>query len=180
MATPSNTPDNATALCGPLTNKGRTRVLFVCLGNICRSPAAEAVFRARVAAAGLSHGFEADSAGLADYHEGEPADERMRRQAAARGYALTHRSRPVTREDFSRFDVIVAMDEANVRGLRRVAPSAGAMEKVVRMADYLQRHQSDCIPDPYYGSAQAFESVLDLLEDACGGLLAALRQGKAE
>lgn len=155
-------------------------ILFICLGNICRSVTAEEVFRIHVAREGLADRFVIDSAGLIDYHEGELADPRMRRHAARRGYNLTHRSRPVTPEDFKRFDVIVAMDEANVRGLERVAPRPADMLKVVRMADYLSHHEADCVPDPYYGGEEGFELVLDLLEDASAGLLDALRDTAAD
>ncbi len=146
-------------------------LLFICLGNICRSVAAEGVFNKLVAEAGLADRITADSAGLIDYHEGELADERMCRQAARRGIRLTHRSRPVCPEDFCRFDLIIAMDEQNIRGLQRIAPDAEAMKKVVRMADYLTHHNATHIPDPYYGSLEDFDHVLDLLEDACAGLL---------
>ena len=147
-----------------------TSVLFVCLGNICRSVAAEAVFTQCVAARNLQADFRADSAGLIDYHEGELADNRMRRAAAERGLTLTHRSRPVTSADFSRFDLIVAMDEANVRGLESRRPQGNATP-IVRLADYLTAHASPTIPDPYYGAEADFHHVLDLLFDACPNLL---------
>lgn len=154
------------------------RILFICLGNICRSVTAEEVFRTQVVAAGLSGEYEADSAGLIDYHEGELADNRMRRHAQRRGYVLTHRSRPVVAADFSRFDLIVAMDENNVRGLMRIAGNDAERAKIVRMTDYLTHTEADVVPDPYYGGASDFEHVLDLLEEACAGLLAALQENK--
>lgn len=147
------------------------RILFICLGNICRSVAAEEVFRVKAAAAGCAADYELDSAGLIDYHEGELADERMRRHAARRGYVLTHRSRPVKDEDFDRFDLIVAMDDDNVRRLARLAGKTERHARIVRMTDYLQRLEAGFVPDPYYGGAQDFEHVLDLLEDAADGLL---------
>lgn len=149
-------------------------VLFVCLGNICRSVTAEEVFRTLAKSAGRESDFEIDSAGLIDYHAGELADSRMRSHAARHGYRLTHRSRPVVAGDFRRFDCIVAMDEQNVKGLAALAPSADALRKVVRMADFLQEHPHSYIPDPYYGTAEDFELVIELLEDACRGLLAKL------
>lgn len=154
----------------------KTKVLFLCLGNICRSVAAEEVFRTQVQSAGMENQVEVDSAGLIDYHEGELADPRMRRHSARRGYRLTHRSRPVRARDFRDFDMIVAMDAANVRGLRAVAPTEKDMEKVVMMADFLTRHVADSVPDPYYGGESDFEYVLDLLEDACQGLLQELKK----
>lgn len=147
------------------------RILFICLGNICRSVAAEEVFRTKAAAAGLAAEYEVDSAGLIDYHEGELADARMRSHARRRGYELTHRSRPVTPEDFGRFDLVVAMDDDNVRRLSRLAPDGAARARIVRMTDYLRRLEADFVPDPYYGGPEDFEHVLDLLEDASDGLL---------
>ena len=143
------------------------RVLFICLGNICRSPAAEAVFRHIVSRNHAEKRFEIDSAGLIDYHEGELPDSRMRQCAAARGYHLTHRSRPITAADFERADYIVAMDADNVRRLRRLAPRPEMSRKVIRLNAYLTQYNDDCIPDPYYGTAADFSHVIDLLEDAC-------------
>lgn len=157
----------------------KTKLLFICLGNICRSVAAEEVFRTLVEKRGLLPQFEIDSAGLIDYHEGELADIRMRQHAAQRGYKLTHRSRPVTPDDFRHFDYIIAMDADNVRRLRRVAPRPSDMNKVLLMADFLQEHQgADCVPDPYYGNEKDFDHVLDLLEDASKGLLEHLEHEK--
>lgn len=155
-----------------LSNNKKYKILFVCLGNICRSAAAEEVFRTLAARAGRGGELEADSAGMIDYHEGELPDARMRSHAARRGYRLTHRSRPVRPADFDRFDLVVAMDGQNVRGLLRLAPDDEARRKVVCMADYLTRHADPEIPDPYYGGEEGFEHVLNLLEDACAGLLA--------
>ncbi len=149
-----------------------TQILFVCLGNICRSSAAEEVFRTLVARRGLADRFAVDSAGLIDYHEGELSDPRMIRHAARRGYRLTHRSRPVTVADFSRFHYIVGMDERNMQGLARMAAQAPANDaQMLRMASFLTHHDAAIIPDPYYGGESDFEHVLDLLEDAAGGLL---------
>ena len=151
--------------------KYMTSVLFICLGNICRSVTAEEVFRTMVKRAGREKEFEIDSAGLIDYHEGELADSRMRQHAFAHGYKLTHRSRPVTPADFRRFDLIVAMDDNNVKGLKAVAANAAECDKIVLMADYLREHDHTYVPDPYYGVAEDFELVIELLEDACQGLL---------
>ena len=150
--------------------KNPVRVLFVCLGNICRSVTAEEIFRAKVKDAGLQASIIADSAGLIDYHEGELADPRMRQHAFAHGYRLIHRSRPVVTADFNEFDMIVAMDENNVKGLMQRCPEH-QQHKIVRMVEYLQSHEANHIPDPYYGTEKDFEWVIELLEDACEGLL---------
>lgn len=147
------------------------KILFVCLGNICRSVTAEEVMRQMVINRGLQDRFELDSAGLIDYHEGELADARMRDHAYNRGYRLTHRSRPVRQEDFHRFDLILAMDDSNIQGLRYMAPDEESAQKIGLLANYLRHHDNSSIPDPYYGGAKGFELVLDLLEDAIEGLL---------
>ena len=151
------------------------RILFVCLGNICRSPAAEGVLRAMAQQRGKAGALEIDSAGTYGGHAGELPDPRMRAAAARRGYALTHRARRVELADFERFDRVVAMDDANDRTLTEMARRCSAQDKVVRMADFF-RHYSGVgsVPDPYYGGAEGFDRVLDLLEDACGTLLDSL------
>lgn len=128
--------------------------------------------------AGLEDSFVLDSAGLIDYHEGEPADGRMRAHAARRGYRLTHLSRPIKYDDFFDFDVIVGMDDRNISKLRAMAPGLEEEQKVVRMTDYCRLKVVDYVPDPYYGGASGFENVLDILEDACAGLLDALRESR--
>lgn len=155
------------------------KVLFVCLGNICRSPSAEAVMKKLVADAGLSHEIEVDSAGLIAYHEGEQADARMRAHAARRGYRLDSISRPVRYDDFERFDLIIGMDARNVEKLRELAPDVEASGKVHAMMEYSRNKLYDYVPDPYYGGASGFELVLDLLEEACAGLLDWIKARKA-
>lgn len=145
-------------------------ILFVCLGNICRSPMAEAVFTKIAAENGKSDRFIIDSAGLLSYHKGEPADSRMRYFADKRGYNLTHRSRPFSRSDFDRFDMIIGMDDSNIDGLKRLAITQEETEKICRMTDFCIKMNADHVPDPYYGGNQGFEYVIDLLEDACKGL----------
>lgn len=144
------------------------KILFVCLGNICRSPMAEAVMRKLVKEKGLESEYEIDSAGLIRYHEGEGADSRMKFHAKRHGYLLTHISRPVREIDF---DLIVGMDDSNWDKLHRLAPTVEAETKIVRMTDYCQTHVIDHVPDPYYGGDQGFENVIEILEDACEGLL---------
>lgn len=156
----------------------KKKILFVCLGNICRSSAAEGVMRRLVEEAGRADEFVIDSAGILSYHRGELPDARMRAHAARRGYELVHRSRPVTTDDFFDFDLIIGMDARNMDDLRERAPSPAEWGKLRRMTDFCTRHpQADYVPDPYYGGAEGFELVLDLLEDACEGLLRELSRG---
>ena len=150
---------------------GPVGVLFVCTGNICRSPTAEGVFRKLVADAGLSQGIIADSAGTHAYHVGEAPDPRAQRAAARRGYDLSGlRARRVDRADFERFDLIFAMDLEHFEILSRLAGAEGA-PKLKMMMSFAGRFKEKDVPDPYYGGPQDFERVLDLLEDAARGLL---------
>ncbi len=151
--------------------KEPVRVLFVCLGNICRSPAAEEIFRRIIESRGLSGRFEIDSAGLYAGHAGELPDRRMRLHAFQRGYNLTHHSRPVRERDFEDFDLILSMDDSNYSRLRAFAPTLEAEAKIRRTTDFCRHHPGiDHVPDPYYDGAEGFERVLDILEDACAGL----------
>lgn len=151
------------------------RVLFVCLGNTCRSPAAEAVFGDWLKRQGLADRIQLDSAAIADDHVGQPANERMIRAAAARNIDMLHlRVRQVTRPDFDRFDWIVAMDNSNLAGLQAMMP-ASSHARLCLMLDYPGASQQQ-IPDPYYGVAADFKSVLDLLQQACEPLYDRLMQ----
>lgn len=152
------------------------KILFVCLGNICRSPSAEAVFKGLIQKEKLEHLFHVDSAGTAAYHAGENADARMQTHAIKRGYDLTSISRKVRPEDFKQFDLIIAMDEANFYDLNRIAPDDKSAQKIVRMTDFSLDYDYDEVPDPYYGGSAGFELVLDILEDACSGLLTFIRE----
>lgn len=154
------------------------RILFVCLGNICRSSSAEEVMRTFIKRKGLEKEIEVDSAGILSYHEGELPDSRMRMHASRRGYSLTHRSRPVRTLDFYDFDMIIGMDDWNIQDLKDRAPSPEAEKKIYRMTDFCRTKLVDYVPDPYYGGAQGFENVLDILEDACEGLLISLAPDK--
>ncbi len=153
-------------------------LLFVCLGNICRSPAAEAVMKVKLEKKGFGNLIHCDSAGIIGFHAGEPADARMRRHALRRGYQVTSLSRQVKRDhDFDHFDMIIGMDDQNITDLNTVARSAADRKKIFRMTDFCEKFNYDTVPDPYYGGDAGFELVLDLLEDACEGLIEHLRRG---
>lgn len=155
-----------------VAKKDKINILFVCLGNICRSPAAEGVMRSIVEDAGVSDRFEIDSAGLYGGHAGDLPDRRMRIHAFQRGYNLVHHSRQVRMSDFDNFDLIVAMDHSNYDRLQAMAPTVEDERKVIRMIDFVSGFpQCDCVPDPYYDGAEGFELVLDLLEDGCRNML---------
>ena len=154
-------------------------VLFVCTGNICRSPTAEAIFRKLADDAGLGGVIRADSAGTHSYHVGEPPDSRAQAAAAKRGYDLSGlRARKVERIDFDRFDVILAMDREHHAILKGIVPPSSG-HKLQLMMSYAKRFADRDVPDPYYGGPHGFEHVLDMLEDASQGLLESLRRPKA-
>ncbi|WP_298632322.1 low molecular weight protein-tyrosine-phosphatase [uncultured Porphyromonas sp.] len=143
----------------------KCKILFVCLGNICRSPSAEGVAKHIIVEKGWQELFEIDSAGLHSYHAGELPDPRMRQAAQARGYDLVSRSREVELEDFFTYDYIVAMDDSNATELYHRAPTLETSRKIVKMRDYFPEGETlDYVPDPYYGGKDGFELVLDLLE----------------
>lgn len=146
------------------------RLLFVCLGNICRSPAAQGIFQTMADRNAMQDRFVVDSAGTYSGHRGELPDRRMRNAAAARGYELSHRSRPLSLSDFLDYDLIIAMDDDNYEDLMRLAPSVETSRKIKRMADFLSASSMTYVPDPYYMGADGFELVLDLLEDGCRNL----------
>jgi protein-tyrosine phosphatase len=151
-------------------------VLFVCLGNICRSPTAEGVFRKLLAEAGMDGRVRVDSAGTAGYHEGAQPDARAMAAARARGYDLSGiRARRVVTQDFLTFDLILAMDEDNLADLRSAQPS-DARARLGLLLDYAPSRLDRSVPDPYYGGRNGFEQVLDLVSEACAGLLEELRR----
>jgi protein-tyrosine phosphatase len=147
------------------------RILFVCMGNICRSPTAEGMFRRVLAERAPKMTIEIDSAGTHDYHVGSPPDRRAIEAARRRGIDLSAlRARQVSREDFERFDLILVMDEDNLEELRRLAPKQ-YHERIRLLMEFAPNAPVQRVPDPYYGGAQGFEEVLDLLEEASVGLL---------
>ena len=146
------------------------RVLFDCLGNICRSPTGEGVMRALLAEHGLDGRIEVDSAGTSAYHLGEPADARMQQAAGRRGYELTSRARQATQDDFHRFDLIVAMDRTNRDDLEALAPD-GARAELRLFSDFLPAGSPADVPDPYYGGPHGFDRVLDLVEEGTENIL---------
>ena len=149
--------------------KGINSVLFVCMGNICRSPSAEAVFRYKMNAQGLA--LKVDSAGTLGAHAKEKPDHRAQKAGVARGYSFDGiKARKVTVQDFTDFDLILAMDHDNVEELKKVAPTA-ALDKIHLLLDFAVDHEEEQVPDPYYGGAKGFDYVLDLVEAASDGLL---------
>ncbi len=150
------------------------RVLFVCMGNICRSPMAEGVFTSLVAAQGLDNRIAADSAGTHGYHTGQPPDRRAQEVAAAHGIDLAHlRARKIHRADFTKFDFLLAMDRANFDHMTSLAPR-GADDRLGLLVDYAPKLAVDEVPDPYYGVRDGFENVFDIVEAGARGVLAAI------
>jgi len=155
----------------------KKHLLFVCLGNICRSPSAEAVMNSLLNEGGHREKIVCDSAGIIGNHSGAKADARMQKHARLRGYQLTSISRQVKPEsDFDRFDMIIGMDDQNIKDLKSLARSAADLKKIYWMTDFSTQIKYKHIPDPYYGGNDGFELVLDLLEDACGGLIDHINQ----
>lgn len=158
-----------------LKGRDEIKILFVCLGNICRSPAAEGVMRAIVEEHGAGSRFVLDSAGTGGWHVGQLPDKRMRVHAQRRGLTLEHRCRQVSESDFDEFDLIIGMDRQNIEDLRALAPTSESADKIVPMAAFVDMAMRyDYIPDPYYEGAEGFELVLDLLADGCERLYEAL------
>lgn len=158
-------------LINSLKNKEKIRILFVCLGNICRSPAAEGVLRSIVEANGDNEAWVIDSAGTYGGHAGDLPDRRMRVHAQRRGYDLVHRSRKFRTSDFDDFDIIIPMDASNESDLHQLAPTIEAEAKIIPMMKFVSlATRYDYVPDPYYEGAEGFELVLDLLEDGCANL----------
>lgn len=160
--------------------QSKTKILFVCLGNICRSPLAETIMNDLLEKRGLQDFYSVDSAGIIDYHEGERADYRMRCHASFRGYDITHLSRPVQKSDFEKFDLIIGMDNQNVRDLQSLAETEQQRDKIQKMTIYCPEFNRDIVPDPYYGGDAGFELVINMLEKGCANLIDALEQKREE
>lgn len=157
-------------------NKKPIKVLFVCMGNICRSPSGEAVMNAYIKNEKLSDKIICDSAGTIGYHAGDPADSRMQQHANKRNYRLTSISRQIKSSDFEAFDYIIGMDDDNMHNMQAFLPDPKYMAKMSKMTDYCSRNNPGYVPDPYYGGDVGFEQVLYLLEDACEGLLEKIKK----
>jgi len=163
-----------------VTGSAPVRVCFVCLGNICRSPTAEGVFRHLVAAAGLSAAFAIDSAGTAGYHQGEAPDHRARAAGKRAGIVIDGAARQFLADDFARFDHVIAMDAANLSELRRLAPSTEARAKLRLLRSFDPAAPKDApVPDPYYGDDADFDHVVELCRSACQHLLEEIRREPA-
>ncbi|MHC4996651.1 MAG: low molecular weight protein-tyrosine-phosphatase [Planctomycetota bacterium] len=152
----------------------KRRVLFVCMGNICRSPTGEGVMRKVVADRGVSNRIEVDSAGTIGFHMGEPADARMRQAASRRGYNLDSRARQIEAADLDTFDLIVAMDRENLAGIHRLENGNDHAHKIKLLSEYLDDTWEIDVPDPYYGGESGFEHVMDMIEEACPAILGEL------
>ena len=160
----------------PSNKANHYKLLFICLGNICRSPAADAVMHRLVESKELSHKFSIDSAGIGNWHVGDLPDRRMCEHGAKRGYNINHIARQFNKAtDFDASDYIIVMDDDNYSEICVQAKNARQRSKVVKMKDFFSRHKGETsVPDPYYGDAKDFEFALDLIEDGCRGLLCSL------
>lgn len=147
------------------------KLLFVCLGNICRSPSAENIMNHLIEQAGLGEKIICDSAGTSSYHIGSPPDRRMTVAAQSRGIKLRGQARQFKKLDFEEFDLILAMDRENYQDILYLDPAGKYRDKVRLMCDFCTRHTLKEVPDPYYGGPEGFDRVIDLLLDACEGLL---------
>ncbi len=153
-----------------------TRVLFLCMGNICRSPAGHCIFQHLVDQAGLSDQFEIDSAGTIGFHEGSPPDQRMQKTMRSRKIPIIGTARQLKREDLDYFDWILAMDKENLRDAKSLDPSGELHSKIRLFCDFCTQHDETEVPDPYYGGSDGFIKVLDLVEGGCTNLLQELSQ----
>jgi len=158
------------------------RILFVCLGNICRSPTAEAVMRSLVTEAGLADEIEVESAGTGNWHAGEPPDPRATETAAERGVELVGSARQIDAADFENFDLLIAMDRANHAELLRMAPNADARDRVGLLREFdpeaPDADPAPGVPDPYFGGGDGFAEVIEIVDRCCASLLDSIRAGR--
>lgn len=155
------------------------KILFVCLGNICRSPAGEGVFTKKLKEAGLEENFEVDSAGTVSYHIGDTADERMIKHCRERGYDITpHRARLLIKTDLKEYDLILAMDRSNYRNILALDRNGEYSHKVRMMTEFVRSERVAEVPDPYYDGPEAFHYVIDLLEEGSDNLLKEILEGR--
>ena len=152
------------------------KILFVCMGNICRSPAAETIMTSLIKKDNLENSLVVDSAGTIDYHTGESADPRMRKQAALRNYDIVHRARAFNpKTDFDKFDYIITMDNHNYEAISVWDQDKKYRDKIFKMTTFSSKYNIDEVPDPYYHGTEGFDYVLNILEDACSGLLSKVK-----
>ena len=151
------------------------QILFVCLGNICRSPAAEIIFLHQVAERGRAEEFRIDSAGTIGFHSGSPPDPRMSEALERHGFTISGRSRPIAPQDLETFDLIVTMDESNFNDVRALDPTGAFHAKIRPFVGFCRNHDVPRIPDPYYGGQRGFDYVIELLKDGCSGILDEIR-----
>ena len=156
------------------------KVLFLCMGNICRSPAGHCIFQHLVNQAGLSEQFEIESAGTIGFHVGEPPDARMQQAMRAREIPIIGQSRQLKAGDLAYYDLILAMDNDNLAGARSLDPSGKLHDRIRLFCDFCSEHSDTEVPDPYYGGERGFEYVLDLIQDGCANLLDQLRPDRNE
>lgn len=156
------------------------KLLFVCLGNICRSPAADGVMNRLVKEAGLLDEIHIDSAGTAGWHVGKHADPRMRKAGAQRGYDFSHIARQVRAEDLAEYDLILVMDDQNRRDLLALDPQRQYDGKICHFCEFCTEHSDREVPDPYYGGDAGFQHVIDLMEDGCSGILLEIQRRLAQ
>jgi protein-tyrosine phosphatase len=163
----------------PIDNSSIVRVLFVCIGNICRSPTAEGIFQSMVEKAGLADKIKTDSAGMSSYHIGERADQRAQDAAKLRGYDLQSRARKFTIQDFRDFDYILPMDESNIFPMMQMASDETERNKVIPFISLVKNEEGyPDVPDPYYGGKPDYERVLNICEEGCQSLLGKIRKEK--
>lgn len=157
----------------------KKKLLFICLGNICRSPAADGIMHSLVDSRHLADKYVIDSAGIGSWHTGQMPDPRMREHGLRHGYTFNHHARQISTSDFTSFDYIIVMDEENYADVTRLSRRTECTAQVLRMASFLTRHPNvSFVPDPYYGTGKDFDYAIELIEDGCAGLLSWLESEK--